>query len=63
MPAIADDELGDHVPPFEPGMMSYAGSGPNSRTSEMFFVMPDCPHHQLVAFGQNPWYANHLILY
>jgi hypothetical protein len=35
--------------------MSYAGSGSNSRTTEMFFVMPGCPPHQLAAFGKNPW--------
>ena len=35
--------------------MSYAGSGPNSRSNEVFFVMPGCPPHQLQAFGKNPW--------
>lgn len=40
---------------FEPGYMAYAGSGPNSRTTEMFIVMPDTPKKQLQAFGDNPW--------
>ena len=41
---------------FQPGYMSYAGSGPNSRTTEMFIVMPDTAQHQLNAFGsENPW--------
>jgi peptidyl-prolyl cis-trans isomerase A (cyclophilin A) len=49
----------DDIPPrgisFQPGYMAYAGSGPDSRTTEMFIVMPDTPPHQLRAFGQNPW--------
>mmetsp|Transcript_46419 Transcript_46419/g.71002 ORF Transcript_46419/g.71002 Transcript_46419/m.71002 type:complete len:292 (+) Transcript_46419:135-1010(+) len=40
---------------FQPGYMAYAGSGPNSRTTEMFVVMPNTPAHQLNAFGTNPW--------
>jgi peptidyl-prolyl cis-trans isomerase A (cyclophilin A) len=41
---------------FRPGFMAYAGSGPNSRSTEMFIVMPDTPPHQLGAFGtDNPW--------
>lgn len=40
---------------FKPGYMAYAGSGPNSRTTEVFIVMPDTPQHQLDAFGNNPW--------
>ena len=40
---------------FQPGFMAYAGSGKDSRTTEMFIVMPDTPPHQLNAFGQNPW--------
>lgn len=53
--AIEDDAPSSRAPPFAPGMLAYAGSGPNSRTSEMFFVMPDAPAHQLKAFGTNPW--------
>ncbi|KAL3910738.1 MAG: hypothetical protein SGILL_007573 [Bacillariaceae sp.] len=40
---------------FEPGTMAYAGSGPNSRSSEFFIVMPDTPESQLKYFGTNPW--------
>jgi len=40
---------------WHPGMVSFAGNGPNSRTTEVFIVMPDAPEHQLRAFGQNPW--------
>ena len=52
---IPDDAVRRDVLPFQPGYMAYAGSGPNSRTTEMFIVMPDTPAHQLNAFGQNPW--------
>lgn len=52
---IPDDVVRGDVLPFQPGYMAYAGSGPNSRTTEMFIVMPDTPSHQLKAFGQNPW--------
>jgi peptidyl-prolyl cis-trans isomerase A (cyclophilin A) len=48
----------DDVPPnipFQPGTMSYAGSGPDSRTTEFFIVMPDTPPGQLEYFGSNPW--------
>ena len=41
--------------PFEPGTMAYAGSGPNSRSSEFFIVMPETPESQLEYFGTNPW--------
>ncbi|KAL3919932.1 MAG: hypothetical protein SGARI_007073 [Bacillariaceae sp.] len=40
---------------FEPGTMAYAGSGPNSRSTEFFIVMPDAPESQLKHFGTNPW--------
>ncbi|KAG7343213.1 cyclophilin type peptidyl-prolyl cis-trans isomerase [Nitzschia inconspicua] len=40
---------------FQPGTMAFAGSGPNSRSSEFFIVMPDTPQHQLDFFGTNPW--------
>eukprot|EP00957_Ditylum_brightwellii_P178894 13626847-Ditylum_brightwellii.AAC.1 len=35
--------------------MSYAGSGPHSRTSEVFIVMPETHAHQLEYFGTNSW--------
>jgi cyclophilin family peptidyl-prolyl cis-trans isomerase len=41
--------------PFQPGTMAYAGSGPNSRSTEFFIVMPDTPQSQLDYFGTNPW--------
>jgi cyclophilin family peptidyl-prolyl cis-trans isomerase len=40
---------------FQPGYMAYAGSGKNSRSNEMFIVMPGTSQHQLEAFGNNPW--------
>mmetsp|Transcript_4731 Transcript_4731/g.10219 ORF Transcript_4731/g.10219 Transcript_4731/m.10219 type:complete len:334 (+) Transcript_4731:107-1108(+) len=40
---------------FEPGFISYAGSGPDSRTTEIFVVMPGTSQHQLDYFGENPW--------
>ena len=48
----------DDVPqniPFRPGTMAYAGSGPNSRSTEFFIVMPETPQSQLDYFGKNPW--------
>ena len=41
--------------PFDAGYVAFAGSGPDSRSTEMFFVMPDAPKHQLDHFGTNPW--------
>jgi cyclophilin family peptidyl-prolyl cis-trans isomerase len=40
---------------FQPGYVSFAGSGPHSRTTEIFFVQPDTPRHQQDYFGQNSW--------
>lgn len=41
---------------FQPGYMSYAGSGPDSRSSEVFIVMPDTGEAQLAYFGkENSW--------
>lgn len=51
--AIWDDY--DNEIKFEPGFISYAGSGPDSRTAELFIVMPDTPQAQLESFGQNDW--------
>ena len=54
--AIKDDTQLDPRIQFQPGYMSYAGSGPNSRTSEVFIVMPNTRQTQLNAFGsENPW--------
>ena len=40
---------------FETGFLSYAGSGPNSRTTQVFVVMPETRQSQLNYFGKNPW--------
>jgi len=52
--SIADD-IPKRKISFEPGFMSYAGNGPNSRSTEVFVVMPDTPPDQLSFFGKNPW--------
>jgi len=41
--------------PFQPGYLSYAGSGPDSRTTEIFIVMPGVDDEQLDYFGENSW--------
>lgn len=51
---IISDDLKQNIP-FTPGTLSYAGSGPDSRTTEVFVVMPDTPQSQLDYFGRNPW--------
>lgn len=54
--SIPDDPQLDPPIHFRPGTMSYAGSGKNSRSTEMFIVMPDTPLEQLNYFGQeNSW--------
>jgi len=40
---------------FEPGYVSFAGSGPDSRTTEIFIVMPGTSDEQLEYFGENSW--------
>jgi len=40
---------------FEPGFMSFSGSGPDGRTTEIFAVMPGVSDVQLSRFGENPW--------
>merc|ERR1719464_956699 len=45
----------DSPVPFRPGYMSYAGNGPDTRTNEIFIVMPDTPQSQLDYFGTHPW--------
>jgi len=52
---IPDDTPSKERIEFQPGYMAYAGSGPDSRSTEMFIVMPDTPLHQRQAFGTNPW--------
>mmetsp|Transcript_5801 Transcript_5801/g.14483 ORF Transcript_5801/g.14483 Transcript_5801/m.14483 type:complete len:343 (+) Transcript_5801:99-1127(+) len=52
---IADDPVHSPRIPFQPGYMSYAGSGPDSRSTEVFIVMPNTPRHQLEYFGTNSW--------
>lgn len=51
---IMDDNVEPKIP-FQRGMLSYAGSGPDSRTTEIFVVMPDTPQSQLDYFGNSPW--------
>jgi len=52
---IPDDPV--WVPPiaFEPGFLSFAGSGDHSRSNEIFIVMPNTPKGQLEYFGKNQW--------
>lgn len=53
---ILDDEpSASDIPKFEPGYVSFAGSGPDSRTTEIFIVMPDTDEEQLEYFGTNSW--------
>lgn len=40
---------------FDPGFLSFAGSGPDSRTTEVFVAMPGASRDQLSRFGDNPW--------
>mmetsp|Transcript_30551 Transcript_30551/g.46284 ORF Transcript_30551/g.46284 Transcript_30551/m.46284 type:complete len:294 (+) Transcript_30551:44-925(+) len=40
---------------FRPGFLSFAGSGPDSRTTEIFIVMPGTSSNQIEYFGKNPW--------
>lgn len=40
---------------FEPGFVSYAGYGPDSRTTEIFIVMPGTSWEQLDYFGTDSW--------
>jgi cyclophilin family peptidyl-prolyl cis-trans isomerase len=48
---IPDDPHLDPPVPFRPGYMSYAGRGPDSRSIEIFIVMPDTPQKQLNYVG------------
>ena len=48
----------DDFPPdvkFEPGFVSFAGRDPDSRTTEIFIVMPGASEEQLNYFGENSW--------
>merc|ERR1712194_847448 len=40
---------------FEPGMLSFAGSGHDSRTTEIVVVMPGVSEEQAAKFGANSW--------
>ncbi|KAL7528315.1 hypothetical protein ACHAXR_002377, partial [Thalassiosira sp. AJA248-18] len=40
---------------FEPGFISFAGNGPDSRTTEVFIAMPGTSQEQLDYFGENTW--------
>ena len=50
---ILDDAPDNHQ--FEPGFISFAGNGPDSRTTEIFIVMPGASREQLDSFGENSW--------
>lgn len=52
---IPDDPPPEPRIAFSPGMLAYAGSGPDSRTAEIFVVMPGTEQSQLDYFGKNPW--------
>jgi len=52
---VKDDPQTNETPKFKPGMLSFAGSGPETRTTEVFIVMPGTPQSQLDYFGTNPW--------
>lgn len=47
---IPDDPKQPHLLPFKEGMMSFAGSGPNSRSSQMFIA-----YDKAGGLGQSPW--------
>jgi peptidyl-prolyl cis-trans isomerase A (cyclophilin A) len=53
MKKIPDDPPVDIA--FEPGYLSYAGSGDDSRSTQVFVVMPDTREKQLEFFGSNSW--------
>jgi len=40
---------------FETGYVSFAGNGPDSRTTEIFIAMPGASPEQLEYFGENSW--------
>jgi len=40
---------------FEPGTLSFSGTGHDSRTTEIFVVMPGVSKKQLEKFGENSW--------
>lgn len=54
-----EDTILDDVPlpnmQFKPGFISFAGSGMDSRTTEIFIVDPEASEEQLRAFGENSW--------
>jgi len=47
-----DDDLGIK---FHPGMISFAGNGPKSRSTEVFIAMPGVSEAQLKYWGAQPW--------
>jgi cyclophilin family peptidyl-prolyl cis-trans isomerase len=52
---VKDDPQNDDAPEFRPGMLSFAGSGPDTRSTQVFVVMPGTPQAQLNYFGTNSW--------
>merc|ERR1712125_48233 len=49
-PIADDDRANIPPPPFKRGYVSFAGSGPNSRTTELFIAYRDSTH-----LGNSPW--------
>lgn len=53
--SVKDEYPNQYAPKFKPGMLSFAGSGEESRTTEVFIVMPGASQAQLDYFGTNVW--------
>jgi len=53
--SVKDEFANQNAPKFKPGMLSFAGSGAESRTTEVFIVMPGTAQSQLDYFGTNVW--------
>lgn len=53
---LQDDRPIEELTPFRPSYVSFiGGAGSNTRTSEIFIVMPDAPEAELNELGQYPW--------
>jgi cyclophilin family peptidyl-prolyl cis-trans isomerase len=53
--AVRDDHDRGRVIKFEPGYLSFAGSGADSRSTEVFVVNPGVGEAELGRFGDNSW--------